>query len=237
MTSLATTVQTSAPGEYVELFRLDTSSIGGQVLYFCQSAFETKGPTFGGVYYTPVDVEFEGMETNVGGSLPRPKVRVANMNGVFQSIINQYGDLLGCQIQRVRTFAQYLDDGAEADPTQYRGPDTFKIERKLSENPVYVEWELSANIDQEGKQLPGRQCIRDTCLWRYRQFNPATGNFDYSKAQCLYTGSNYFDRNGNPVATRDKDQCGRKLSDCELRFGKGNPLYTSAFPGVGRVRA
>lgn len=237
MTALSATVQSATPGELIALFRLDTSSLGGQVMYFTQAAHATVGVSFGGVYYTPVDVEFEGMETNVGGALPRPKVRVANMNGVFQQIVNQYGDLKGCQIQRVRTFKHFLDGEPQADPGMYYGPDTFRVERKSDENNVFIEWELSASIDQDGKQLPGRQVIRDTCTFRYRAYNPATGNFDYKMAICPYAGAANFDRNGNSVPTRAQDQCGRKLSDCELRFGKKNPLPFGGFPGVGRIRA
>ncbi|RWB95530.1 MAG: phage minor tail protein L [Mesorhizobium sp.] len=236
MSALTQTVQTANPGEFVALFRLDVSSLGGQVMYFCQSAHEGAPISFGGITYTPVDVEFSGMEINAGGALPRPHVKVSAANGVFQQIINEFGDLLGVQIQRVRTFRQFLDGHEEADPTMYYGPDTFRVERKVEENPVFIEWELSAAIDQESKKIPGRQVIRDTCLWRYRQFNPNTGDFDYSRAQCPYALNVFFDRNGNSVPTAAQDQCGRKLGDCEKRFGEGNPLPFGGFPGVGRVR-
>jgi lambda family phage minor tail protein L len=229
-------VQTPNPGEYVSLFRLDTSSLGGPVMFFCAASMHDQPIVFGGVTYTPVDVEFSGMETNAGGALPRPHVKVANTNGVFSQLVNEFGDLLGCPMQRIRTFGKFLDGQPDADPTMYYGPDTFRVERRVDDNPIFIEWELSAAIDQEGKQLPGRQVIRDTCLWRYRSFNPDTGDFDYSMAQCPYALNVFFDRNGNSVPSANQDQCGRKLGDCEKRFGVGNPLPFGGYPGVGRVR-
>lgn len=233
--SLHSVIQTPNPGERVELFRFDTSFIGGPVLYFCQSAKETTGVTFAGQYYTPVDVDFTDLETSSEGQLPTPKLKIRNTNGVIQGVVNAYGDLVGCAVQRVRTFRRFLDGETEADPSAFFGPDTFRVERKTSENPIFIEWELSAAIDQEGKLLPGRVVLRDTCLWRYRIWNPVAGDFDYSTAQCPYTGSASYDRTGQ-MTTSDKDQCGRRLSDCELRFGVGNPLPFGGFPGAARVR-
>ena len=185
--------------------------------------------------YTPVDIEFTDFEINGTGQLPQPKLRVANSNQVFQSIINTYGDLLGCTVSRVRTFRRFLDGEDEADPSAFFGPDTYRVERKAAENMVFIEWELSASIDQEGKLLPGRVILRDTCTWRYRRWNPATSTFNYSKATCPYTGSAYFNRVGVATSDPSKDVCGRRLSDCKKRFG-ANPLPTASFPGVARVR-
>lgn len=238
--SLSSVVQTPNPGDIATMFRLDTTSIGGSVQYFCQAAANTSGFSFGGVYYTPVDVKFEGFETNGTGALPQPKMQLAATNGVFQAMVNTYGDLVGCSIHRVRTFKRFLDGEPDADPTAYYGPDLFRVERKSSENPVFIEWELSAAIDQEGKMLPGRQVLRDTCLFRYRVWDPAlaggAGAFDYSKAVCPYTGTNgSFTKTGVPT-TNANDQCGRQLSQCKLRFGANNPLPFGGFPGVARVR-
>lgn len=234
MSELSATIQSARPGALIALFRLDVSPLGGQVMYFCQAAKNNAPVTFGGIVYQPVDVEFSGMEVNAGGALPRPHIKVPNTNGVFQQIINQYGDLLGVELRRVRTFARYLDGAPDADPGKYFGPDAFRVERKVKESPIYIEWELSANIDNEGKQLPGRQCIRDTCMWRYRQFNANTGDFDYSRAQCPYAGTLYFDRNNNPVASPADDRCSRHLTGCEARFGTTEALPFGGFPGLGR---
>ena len=233
--SLPVIVQSPTPGDLVTLFRLDTLVIGGGVYYFAQASKNGEGVTFGGTYYTPADVEFTDFETNGTGTLPQPKMKISNSNEVIQGLVNQLGDLLGCTISRVRTFSRFLDGEPEADPTAYFGPDTFKIERKANENPIFIEWELSAAIDQEGTLLPRRQIIRDTCTKRYRIWNRDEMRFDYVKATCPYAGGAYFDILGNPT-TMDKDRCGRRLTDCMNRFGYDQPLPFGGFPGAARAR-
>jgi lambda family phage minor tail protein L len=236
MSEIRSVAQTPNPSAKVTLFRLDATKIGGDVKYFCQSAYETTGVTFGGVYYTPVDVQFSGFETSGTGALPTPRIKLSNTNGVFQAMVNTYGDLVGCIIQRVRTFRQFLDGQEDADPTAYYGPETYRVERKVSENPVFIEWELAASFDQEGKMLPGRVIVRDTCLWRYRTWNSVTSAFDYTRVQCPYAGDDYFNERTEVVVNPADDRCGRRLSDCKARFGEDGVLPFGGFPGVSRVR-
>lgn len=232
--SIHAAVQSPEPGDQVFLFRLDATGIGGQVYYFTQNAHEDTGVTFGGVYYTPIDIDFSDYELNGSGGLPTPKIKLSNTNEVIQGLVNAYGDdLIGCVVQRVRTFSRFLDGQPEADPGAFYGPDTFEIEQKTAENPIYIEWKLSAAIDQQGRMIPGRQALRDTCTARYRRFK--NGDFDYAKATCPYTGGACFNRKGESVEAA-KDVCGRRLADCELRFGKANPIPFWGFPGMARVR-
>lgn len=229
-------VQSLSPPAMVSLFILDATSIGGPVLRFTLGKI-LEGPVmYDGQAYTPTDVSFTGLETSGVGALPTPKLTLSNTNGVWQAILNAYGDLLGCTITRIRTLRKYLDDGSAPDPLAYWGPDVFRIERRTAENAVYIEWELSAAIDQEGKLLPGRQVIRETCLWRYRAYNEATSSFDYSKALCPYVGSTYYDINDQVVTDPAEDVPSRRLSCCKVRFGAGNPLPFGGFPGAGRSR-
>lgn len=234
MSTIAAAVRSVNPGIPLSMFRLDTTSIGGSVYYFCQAAEASAGITYGGQLYAPVDVSFTGFEMTTQGGLPTPRVKIANTNGVFQNMVNTYGDLVGCKIQRIRTFAQYLDGQPQADPSAYFGPDMFRVERKSSENPVFIEWELSASIDNEGKLLPGRVVVRDTCLWRYRAWNATTNAFDYSRAQCPWTGGS-FDASNTAQTNGALDVCSRNISGCKTRFGASNPLPIGSFPGVNRV--
>ena len=236
MTILISTLDQSLdPGERVSLYKLDATSVGGTIQYFCESAVNGESVSFGGVTYTPIDMQFDGLETTSAGALPTPHITVSNKYGYFQVLLNTLGDLLGCPFQRIRTYKRFLDGKSDADPTAYHGPDTFLIERKVKENSEVIEWELSASIDQEGKMLPGRQVVRNTCMWHYRYWNATTSSFDYSKATCPYTAPVYFDELGNScVAALDK--CGRRVSDCKIRFGSSAPLPFGGFPGVGRVR-
>jgi lambda family phage minor tail protein L len=236
MATLASVLQSSNPGDIVQLFMLDARSVGAGMYYFTPSSKKDATPiVFGGVTYTPVDIDFTGFEVSGTGALPQPHIKVANTNGVFQAIVNSVGDLLGCPFSRVRTFSRFLDGQPEADPTAYMGPDVFRVEQKVRENPVFIEWSLSASIDEEGKVLPGRVVVRDTCLWRYRAWTGST--FDYSKAQCPYTGSVSYDESDTVVSDPALDKPSRRLNCCKVRFGAGAALPFGGFPGVGRVHS
>jgi lambda family phage minor tail protein L len=233
--SLQSEAQSLSPTGIVSLFTIDASSAGGPMMYFVQGN-EHDGPViYNGVEYQAVDVQFEGLETSGAGALPTPKIRISNIDGMAQAIVATYGELLGCTLYRIRTYTRFLDGHPDADPEAFYGPDIFRFERKASENGVYIEWELSASIDQEGKMLPGRTIVRNTCLWRYRFFNGSVGHFDYSKAQCPYTGSQSYDINDEPVSDPADDVPSRRLSCCRTRFGRANPLPFGGFPGVQRV--
>lgn len=233
--SLQSEAQSLSPSGVISLFTVDSTSMGGPIMHFVQGSENDGAVIFNQVEYQPIDVQFEGLEVSGAGALPTPKIRISNVDGLAQALVSTYGELLGCTLYRVRTYKKFLDGQPEADPEAFYGPDIFRFERKTSENGVFIEWELSASIDQEGKQLPGRTVIRNTCLWRYRYFNPTTGRFDYSKAQCPYTGSQSYDINDQPVASPAEDVPSRRLSCCRVRFGKKNPLPFGGFPGVQRV--
>lgn len=241
MVTLSAAAQSLTPGEVVFLYRLDASSVHAGIRYFTQSndgSTSIPGVTYGGLFYTGTDISVTDFETNAGGVLPTPKMSISNTDLMIQALVNQYGDLAGSEIRRIRTFKRFLDNGADADPAAYIGPDVFRIERKADENPAFIEWELSAAIDQEDKMLPGRQFIRDTCQRRYRIYDPtspaaAGDGFVYSAVfPCQHTGTTYFNSLG--IATdAAHDVCGRKDSDCVARFGQVRK--TSAFPGLSRV--
>lgn len=226
--------QSASPTGEVSLFTLDATSIGGNLMHFVQGNKQNTAVSFGGTIYQPVDIEFTGLETTGAGALPTPTIRISNTDGLPQAIINTFGDLLGCKLYRHRTFVRFLDGEPDADPTAFFGPDIFLIERKASENIQFIEWDLSTNIDQHGKQLPGRQVIRNTCLHRYRAYNPTTGKFDYTRAQCPYAGTNYFDINDQPVTQASEDKPSRRKNCCAVRFGKENPWPFGGYPGVTR---
>lgn len=233
--SLQSVAQSENPGERVSLYRLDATSLGGSIYHFTPGRIGDDPIVFGGVEYSPWDVEVSGFETNGSGALPTPHIKVANSTPAFQAVVNSYGDLLGCPIQRVRTFKRFLDGQPDADPTAYWGPDAFRVERKVSENILFIEWEMSASLDQEGKMIPGRVVIRDTCLWRYRRHVASGDTFDYSSAQCPYTGTFYFNAMDEPTLVKSEDVPSRRISCCKARFGNAAALPYGGFPGVARV--
>jgi lambda family phage minor tail protein L len=222
-----------APSAPVSLYQLDTTSVGGLQYHFTT---ETRGGSklmFGGVEFFAVPVRITGMQISGSGPIQTPTLSIGNTDGFIQEIVNSFGNLEGSLLTRWRVFAKHLDDGEEPNPAAFYGPDIYKIDRKSSDTPEMIEWELSALIDQEGVYI-GRTVLRDTCMFRYREFNSDTGTFDYSKAICPYVGNNYFDRQNNPVSLPSQDVPSRSRECCRLRFGEGNPIPSGAFPGVVR---
>lgn len=222
-----------APDAKVSLYQLDCTSVGGPIYHFTTEGRAGEVVAFGGVDFTAVPVEITGMTISGTGSLQTPTLTIANTDGLIQSIVNTFGDLEGCRLTRWRTFARFLDDGATPDSTVFYGPDVYEIDRKSNDTPEEIQWEMSALIDRQGVYV-GRTVIRDTCMWRYRAFDPLSGTFDYSKATCPYAGSSYFDINNEAVMSAAQDVPSRNIGCCRARFGEDATLPFGGFPGIAR---
>ncbi len=164
MTTAVTTIHESAQAlaadDIVHLYVLDATSIGGGVFRFTASAFESAPVSFGGETYAPTPIETSGWEMTSQGTMPRPTVKVANVNGLLSSVISETGDMVGATFRRIRTFRRFLDGMEDADPGAHFPIDVYRVERKSNQNRVYIEWTLAAAMDQQGRKLPGRQVTR-----------------------------------------------------------------------------
>jgi lambda family phage minor tail protein L len=238
--ALASDVQSSEPGEYVVLFDLDCTDIGGITYYFTPNTITdatsevSTSVFFNGVEYQPLDVKLEGFEVTSEGTQPRPKISVANVNLTFASLVTSLNDLVGAKLTRRRTFKKYLDGEPEADPTAQFPVDIYIVDRKVGHNKYMIQWELTSFLDLTGQYIPRRQILRDTCTHRYRIYSG--GSFVYTGVTCPYTGTDYFDEDGEIVVDPEDDKCGRRISDCQLRYPLDtDELPTRAFPGVARA--
>lgn len=243
MTEITETVQSPSPGELVELFEIDTAQIGGTAVYrFTSSQFPDNFVSYNGNPYYRLDLKADGFEFTGKGQLPRPRVKVGLVGSsapvlTLRAAIVNNQDLVGCRVTRRRTFRKYLDGQEAADWGAQFAPDLYVIERKVMMDNTMVEFELSALMDFQGKMLPGRQIIRDTCTHTYRRRVEGS----WVAGSCPYTDEYYYKRDGTITEDPNEDDCGRRLSDCKLRFR--NPfrnmhgsLPTRAFPGVARTR-
>jgi len=229
---IKTDIQSLSPGsELVDLYILDATSLGGSTYYFTPMTEGGSNVVFGGITYVQLPVEFTGLEIAGDGRLPRPKMRVANVMLTFVAFINAYQDGIGAKVTRMRTFKKYLDSQAGADSAAQFPKDVFYIEQKTLQNKHIIEWELISPIDIGDKKLPKNQVL-PYCQHRYRIYD---GGLVYTYATCPYTGSNYYNSAGS-ATTIDKDVCGKKLSDCELRYpNDSDQLPFKGFPVVGQL--
>jgi lambda family phage minor tail protein L len=235
-------------GKRVELFEADFTNLGGTISYWVSSYAAAQPLEWKGQAYTPVPIEASGFETTGKGTLPTPTLLISNILLLPATIINALGDPLGSKITRWVTYETYLDNGATPDPNQHFLPDIYVIERKVQQNKISVEFELSAIIDQQGKLLPGRQVLKDTCTHLYRLATATMDVFDYTKATCPWAGSDsaeggtetpYFTEAGVSTPTWSLDKCGKKLTDCSIRFAgltPKQPLPFRGFPSVGKIK-
>jgi len=229
--SITQEIQKLAPSAIIELFKIDLTSLGGDIYYFHAGTNELKANiTWNSQVYTRFPVEAEGFNYNINGQLPRPILRVSNIFGSITSILLVYNDMLGAKVTRIRTLLKFLDAvnftggvNPTADPTAELENDVYYIDRKANENKNFVEFELSSSIDVQGVKLPLRQIIQNVCTWKYRS------------AECSYSGSNYFDVNDVSVVSSGDDVCGKRLSSCKARFGSTSPLPFGGFPSAGLI--
>lgn len=246
--SIAVDIQKLEPGGIVELFELDATAIGGTIMWFHSGTSEISGG-IGPVYwqgktYQSYPVEASGFEWSGRGTLPRPKVKVANISGVISALCLNHDDLVNAKLTRKRTFVKYLDaanftgGNINADANAHFLDEVWFVERKSGENKIFVEFELSPAFDVQGVKLPRRQTIQNVCPWRYRRWDSVTHTFDYSQsADCGYTGAqgNYTESD-TPTTDPSLDKCGKRLSSCKLRFGTYATLPYGGFPGTGLIR-
>lgn len=189
-------IQKLAPGAIIELFVLDTTSItGGSISYFHSGTNELHSNiVWQGQEYTRYPIEASGFEYTGSGQLPRPRMKVSNAFGAITALILELGDMVGAKVIRRRTLKKCLDavnfEGGinpDEDPTVEWPEEIYFIERKVSEGPEVVEFELAAATDLQGVLIPKRQIIQNVCPFIYRG------------ADCGYVGPPTFNFQDEPM--------------------------------------
>lgn len=230
------------PTSLIELFRLDIVSDLDDVctIYRFHAGVNSKivpgNIVWNSEAYQAWPVAAEGFQATMNGSFPRPKFRLANVDGevskellVFNAGIYRK-DFIGSKLTRIRTLAKFLDatnfEGGTnpfgtPDPNVSLPDEIYYIDRKSLENRDYVEFECVASLDLQGIRIPGRTVLKNACSWIYKG------------SGCNYAGTDYFDENDNRVGSADNDVCGKQLSSCRKRFGKNEQLPFGGFPGAG----
>lgn len=223
-------IQRLQPGGLVSLYEIDMTTLGGGVLRYAPGPLNNAFVRWRGNQYISLPIDADGFEKAGRGQLPTPTLTVAKDTLIAAAVVT-FDDLRGARVIRWRTFSRYLDGQDSADPNAHFAPDIFKIERKVKQNKSMISWELSADIDQQGKMIPGRVFTRGHCQWRYRYWTGGSFSYSDSPHACPYTGSRLFEVNGNPTSDPSKDRCGKRLSDCQKRFQPA-PIPFGGAPGI-----
>lgn len=179
---LALEVQKSAPSAIIDLFEMSLyPEITSDTAYMEPIRFHSgvsgieQNIIWQGNEYVRFPVEFTGFESNAKGTIPRPTVKVANLAGAISSLLYKFENLIGAKVTRKRTMYKYLDainfpDGQNPDENQeIEFPnEIYYVSRKVVENNLYVELELSPSWDLQGIKLPRRLCTQNICMWQYK---------------------------------------------------------------------
>jgi lambda family phage minor tail protein L len=214
-------IQQLEPGALIELFEVDCTVIGGDMLRF-HGHLQSTSIFWQGNEYKPWPIQATGFEHTSDAQQPSPTLSVANLSGTISALCVFLADMVGAKVRRRRTLTKYLDavnfpgGNPTADPNEEMAPELWYIEQKSSETNVQVDFMLASALDFGGQQLPARQ-IAPMCQWMYRDAN------------CGYTGTAYFDANDNPVTDPALDRCSKRTSGCECRFGVNQPLSFGGF--------
>jgi lambda family phage minor tail protein L len=216
-------LQSIAPSAVIELFQLELNAAqhGVNETYYFHAGVNAANSgdiIWNSQAYLAFPIEATEFEYTGTGSLPRPKLRISNINGTITGIILTLPNgLEGAKVTRIRTLARYIDGVnfpggtnplGTPDPTAECPRQIYYIDRKASENRDLIEFELAAAFDLVGVRAPKRQCVSNVCQWTYRG------------AECGYAGNAYFNFNDVPVGAIGQDVCGKRLRSCELRFSQ-----------------
>ena len=210
----------SGPFAIIELFQLKTfeSMHGSDNEYYFHAGRnrKTTEPTtsddivsaysiyYNGHTYLPLPIEATGFEFKGDGGLPRPTIRVANLNSNITQLllgVNEVtpgNDLNGAQVTRIRTLSRFLDGSNwENGVNPYGNPSTsdaaqmpqeiYYIDRKVAETRDFVEFEMVSSLDLANARAPRRLVMQNLCQWKYRG------------KECGYTGTADFTPVGQTV--------------------------------------
>lgn len=209
-------------GELFDLYVLDCSEFGGEVLRF--HGYAQLGPIiWQGQTFEPWPIQLDGIEVVGDGPAPSPTLQVGNIGndsngnaipGVISALCIQFQDLVGARLQVYRTFGKFLDaanfaeGNPNADPAEFM-LDVWNIEAKSSETASVVVFEMSQTVDADGIQIPDFTIQAGVCPW--------TRKGGYRGPYCQYTGLAMFTVDDEPTTDPAQDKCSGRFSSCKVR--------------------
>lgn len=230
----ASEIQNLDAGTIVYLYVFDATILGGSVYYLSPNVNEYgvgiqwKDMTGATVTYQPFPIVASGFERSSQGTQNRPTLNISNVNHLVSDLVRQYGDLCGCTVIRRRVMAKHLDlanftPGSAlylanaSDRTIHYPDDSYSIERRASETPDGLSFELSNAMDVQGIMIPRRMVQRNLCTWVYQGADNETS--------CPFAGP----------FTGGNTTCGKTVADCKVKFPGNVKLPFGGWNGARRM--
>src|SRR4051794_24474472 len=99
--TIASDIQKLNAGKIVELFELDPTALGGSIVRFHSGLNELLTDiVWQGVTYTRLPIDASGFELTGRGTMPQPKLRVADIASSVTTLCVELQDLLGAKLTR-----------------------------------------------------------------------------------------------------------------------------------------
>jgi lambda family phage minor tail protein L len=219
----------------VEFYILDLTPIpGASDIYYWTPNLNALGAAvrWKGQDYTPWPVELTGLSKTGKGQIPRPTLTIGNITRLLTSLVLLRDDIVGARFTRRRTLYKYLDAvnfaggvNPTADPTAEFPVEIYYVDRKASETPEGVQFELASPMDVHGVYLPNRQIVQNYCPFIYKNANSG----------CNFVSSGtYWKADDTTTLSAGEDVCGHRLNSCKIRHANTTVgLPFGGFPGVG----
>jgi len=146
-------------GAFVDLFHIDLTPIGQNQHFYMTPSSHTP-IVFGGITYNPFPIALTGKDNSLEGAPGRVTMRADNVTQMFAAAVLSYGDMVGGEVNYLRTLDRYLDGKPEADSTQHFPIQRYIILQKSAFSQQSIEFVLGTQVDRPGLMLPRRQCLK-----------------------------------------------------------------------------
>lgn len=161
MSNISTHIQLMATDPLVELFELDCSQIGGVVYRFTPMTNNNLTEIqFAGQVWQPVPIQSDGFSYSGVDAPAKPTLTISNVLMQLMSPVISLNDLVGAKLTRYRTFERFLSTGSSPDATAYLPKDVFYISKKIVQNKINIQWELTSALDRSNAHIPRRLFLR-----------------------------------------------------------------------------
>lgn len=209
---------------FINLSQTEKINLGGTIYRFTSSENGTNPIVWQGNSYQPLPVQIEDVEQKSQGSLPRPKLILANPEGIFSKIVYYNEDFLNCKVTRKRVFARFLDKENfqnrnlnDSDQNPFGSSDSdagfpddiFYINKKLTEDKNQIVFELASALELENAMVPARKMMANYCNWTYR-----------CEIGCGYRGLAIENLSGQDLTKGLKSNFGEEAN---IKFSKVDP--------------
>lgn len=133
-------------GEYVELFEIDASVLGGSIARFTNNRSSTP-ILWGGNEYEQVPCESVGWSSGIDGGISRSSLNISNVNRYLMPMIHQTGDIAGATFTRHKILSENLDGGDNPNTTPLLPSDKLTVIQMVSVNHSEISLALSTELD------------------------------------------------------------------------------------------